>query len=541
MGTSHGRGIRLAAIVAALGNASAAALEPPHPYAQSTAVVYNSAADGSKELAEFYAAKRGIPNERLVALDCPLEETIDRETFENSVASPLRTVFRQRGWWEIRAIGDEAERVVDTQVHFLALMRGMPLRVGGKSGPAPNHAFPPGSGPPGATAASVDSELTLLGDPPASPGGWVRNPCFRSHLTAPRLALPWLLFVGRVDGPSDEVARRLIEDAVETEPEGLWGKAYVDLARKGNGYEQGDAWLLAVSERCWRQGMAVVLDPNPDTFPNFYPMSDAALYFGWYAGNVNGPFRNPQFRFRKGAVACHIHSFSATTLRNANQRWTAPLLARGAAAALGNVYEPFLHGTAWLDVFHERLLEGMTVVEAAWLATPYLSWMNVVVGDPLYRPFAAQNSGVEPPADGANKVFVAHRQGLQRWSQDPERLAENFVRAGHNLDTGYFEESLALLARQRQDYPSAARYLGEAEKGWRQPKDQLRARLLAADLFRETGNTEKAVALLHESAEAFAKIPEGRSITALLNLLDPPPSNALKEKAPEEEAADGAE
>lgn len=520
---------------------AAAAANPPHPYAGSTAVVYNRAADGAKELAEFYALKRGIPEERLVALDCPLEETIDRNAFENTIAGPLRTVFRQRGWWTSRALGEESERVVDTQVHFLALMRGIPLRVVGKSGAPQNDAFPFNSGPPDASAASVDSELTLLGNPPASPGGWVRNPCFRSHLTAPRLALPWLLFVGRVDGPSDEVARRLVVDAVETEPQGLWGKAYVDLARKGTGYEQGDAWLLAVSEQCWRQGMAVVLDPNSNTFPNFYPMSDAALYFGWYAGNVNGPFRNPQFRFRKGAVACHIHSFSATTLRNANQRWTGPLLARGAAVALGNVYEPFLRGTAWLDVFHERLLEGMTVVEAAWLATPYLSWMNIVVGDPLYRPFAAQNAGVEPPADGEHRVFVAHRQGLQRWGQDPDRLAENFVRAGQNLDTGYFEETLALLARQRRDYPAAARYLEEAEKGWRQPKDQLRARLLAADLFRETGNTDKAVALLREASQDFAKIPEGRSITALLNLLDPPPSNALKDEAPEEEDADGAE
>jgi uncharacterized protein (TIGR03790 family) len=498
-------------------------------------VVYNASAEGSRELAELYAEYRQIPDDRLVALECPVDESIDRETFDETIAEPLRAIFREREWWMTRAIDEGAERVVETKVHVLALMRGIPLRVQGKSAGPATEGVSLQTGPPDATAASVDSELALLGDPPAALGGWVRNPCFRSHLTAPGLGIPWLLFVGRVDGPSDEVARRVVRDAVETEPLGLWGKVYVDLAQKGPGYEQADGWLGAVAERSWREGMSVVLDPNPDTFPNFYPMSDAAVYFGWYTGNVNGPFRNPEFRFRKGAVACHLHSFSATTLRNANQRWTAPLLARGAAAALGNVYEPFLHGTTWLDVFYERLLEGMTVVEAAWLATPYLSWTNIVVGDPLYRPFAAQSQGAEPPQDPSYRIFVAHRQGLQRWAGEPEKLAENFERAGENLDTGYFEESLALLARNRRDYPSAARYLEAAEKGWRQPRDRLRARLLVADLHRETGNTEKAVALLRESAEEFAKIPEGRSITALLNLLDPPPPDAPDSKALEEE------
>ena len=37
----------------------------------------------------------------------------------------------------------------------------------------------------------------------------------------------------------------------------------------------------------------------------------------------------------KGAVACHIHSFSASTLSNPVGYWTAPLLVRGAAFAPG--------------------------------------------------------------------------------------------------------------------------------------------------------------------------------------------------------------
>ena len=54
-------------------------------------------------------------------------------------------------------------------------------------------------------------------------------------------------------------------------------------------------------------------------------MSDCALYYGWYADGVVGPFAQPSFRFMPGAVAVHIHSFSASTLRDPNANWVAPL------------------------------------------------------------------------------------------------------------------------------------------------------------------------------------------------------------------------
>jgi uncharacterized protein (TIGR03790 family) len=45
------------------------------------------------------------------------------------------------------------------------------------------------------------------------------------------------------------------------------------------------------------------------------------LYFGWYAGAVNGPFTVPVFRFPPGAIAVHIHSYSAQSLRSDKQYW----------------------------------------------------------------------------------------------------------------------------------------------------------------------------------------------------------------------------
>src|SRR5207302_6965128 len=108
----------------------------------------------------------------------------------------------------------------------------------------------------------------------------------------------------------------------------------------------------------------------PALFPEAYPMTDCALYYGWYAGTVAGPFTQPDFRFLPGAVAVHIHSFSANTLRDPNANWVGPLVAKGAAASLGNVYEPYLQLTSHLDIFNDRLLHGFTFAESAYMSIP---------------------------------------------------------------------------------------------------------------------------------------------------------------------------
>jgi len=64
-------------------------------------------------------------------------------------------------------------------------------------------------------------------------------------------------------------------------------------------------------------------------------------------------------------------------------------LAKGAAATMGNVNEPYLTLTPHIDMFFKRLLAGAPFLEAAYYSEPALSWQTTFEGDPLYRPFAA--------------------------------------------------------------------------------------------------------------------------------------------------------
>ena len=110
-----------------------------------------------------------------------------------------------------------------------------------------------------------------------------------------------------------------------------------------------------------------------------------------------------------GAFAYHLHSLSAGTLRSTNRHWAGPLLALGATAVMGSVYEPYLAGTPDISVFTARFLyHGFSFGECAYASAPVLSWQTTVVGDPLYRPVARQ-------MDDLQQEFSKTGNSLQEW------------------------------------------------------------------------------------------------------------------------------
>ena len=321
--------------------------------AAATVVVFNDADPSSVELAGYYAEKRGIPFDHLIGLSCTLEEGVSRADYEKTIAQPLRKTFIARGWWKTEADLVNG-RVDESKIRFVALIRGIPLKI--TSVPAWEGDKP--LAPPSQfnqNNAAVDSELAVLGMATRQISGPMDNPYFKNHLKPQEPPVPWLLLVCRLDATNPATVRRMIDDSLATEKTGLWGFAYVDSRGiTSGGYREGDDWMRGVASDTTRHGIPCIHDAAPTLFPEHYPMSRAALYFGWYCGEVQGAFKAKAFRFLPGAVAVHLHSYSAASLREPLQGWCAPLLDRGAAATLGNVYEPYLTMTTRFDEF-ERL------------------------------------------------------------------------------------------------------------------------------------------------------------------------------------------
>src|SRR4051812_13653920 len=358
------------------------------PLAPATIVVFNKDVPESVELAKFYAEKRGIARDHLVALSISKTEEIGRDEYDTMIRDPLRAIFKERGWWKLNEPRGGPITVASNSIRFVTIIKGVPLKIRA----ATNYPGDKPSGPPlgNRNDASVDSEVAALGAFSDQISGPLPNPYFQSYRAIAEVDNSQVLLVCRLDAPQAATVRRMITDAVQTEKTGLWGRAYIDGAHNSaGGLDVGDHWLAAVRDQLHKVGVPLIYEDTPEIFPTNYPMTDCALYYGWYAGTMAGPFTQSDFQFRHGAVAVHIHSFSASTLHDENANWAGPLLTKGAAATIGNVYEPYLQLTAHLDLFNDRLLHGFTFAESAYMSEPALSWMSVMVGDPLYRPYGA--------------------------------------------------------------------------------------------------------------------------------------------------------
>jgi uncharacterized protein (TIGR03790 family) len=245
------------------------------------------------------------------------------------------------------------------------------------------------------TMAAVDSELTLIMAGPYQKAGWLPNPFNLGFDRLPVISRvrAKTLMVGRLDGPTPATARRLVDDALEVEKAGLRGVFYLDArgltgqAAPGN-YVWFDQHLLHLADRLKKySAMPVVMDRQPGLFP---PGScpDAALYCGWYslANYV------PAFTWNKGAVGYHVASSEASTLKRPGAKvWCKRMLEEGVAATLGPVAEPYLFSFPLPDQFFPLLMTGkLTLLEVYFLTVPQVSWMQLLIGDPLYQPFKAQ-------------------------------------------------------------------------------------------------------------------------------------------------------
>lgn len=486
-------------------------------------VVYNTNDADSKWLANYYAARRGIPSERVLGITCPLKEEISRKEFDDTIRSPIVTYLSVKNWLvrEPRQVpvGDRMLSLLmatRNDIWAIVLMRGVPLKVAPDSG----DYFGMETKPELQTnAAAVDSELTLLPVFGLPLGGFVPNIFYEGQpggikVIGPNLARNMVL-VTRLDGPTVNDVRRMIDDSIYAEHHRLAGLAVVDsrgLTDEHDGYTSGDDWLRNARDALVKDGWTVKFDDKPNLIPATDPCNQVAIYLGWYSQDAMGPWVTSPPRFVPGAIAYHLHSFSAYTLRSDKNNWVGPLIAHGAAATMGMVYEPYLALTPHEDIFARRLIAGDYFAAAAWASERGLSWMLTVVGDPLYRPFLPSID--EALAQDAQGKRTDHDDWLQLQKVrrgyevgvipgDPQRLVEDVAVPGAG-PVAY--EGLGDFLLELKD-PKADEL---AEREYRKaavadvaPIDRIRVALKLADYYKAHGESAHAQAELDTMRDLF--------------------------------------
>lgn len=382
-------------------------------------VVANRDVPESAPLARYYMKCREVPEENLYLLSTVKEEGITREKYEAEIASPLRTYLYEHD--------PEGKKI-----RCILLMYGIPLRV-----------YPPALTPAeearlarlrsrekdltdvikaldqapnvedekkriqaeqdtlrkqvqdtsrSLEGASVDSELALIMEPAYPLLGWILNPYYIPGLKKEQKVTPRrVIHVCRLDGPDAGVVVRIIEDSIGAERNGLEGTAYFDAqwpeGKAENPYTKYDRALHRTAAYLEEQkAMPVVLDEREAVLQPGEAPATAALYCGWYSASKYVD----AFTWAKGAIGYHMASSECVNLRDpSSTRWCKIMLQKGAAATLGPVAEPYLWAFPEPQVFFACLVEGQeTLVECYTLSNPFWSWQMVLIGDPLYRPFA---------------------------------------------------------------------------------------------------------------------------------------------------------
>ncbi|HVU26267.1 MAG TPA: TIGR03790 family protein [Verrucomicrobiae bacterium] len=511
-------------------------------------VIYNKNVPESKTVAEYYAKARAVPKGQIYGFALSPNEEISRDEFQNSFQLPLARKLEHDGLWKFAKVKIPATNnlpehveqcVVASKIRYAVLCYGIPLKIA--SDPTLHEYVNTNTRPELLrNEAAVDSELAWL--PLIKTDFQLSGPMQNRIYGATNVNLlnptNGILLVARLDGPTPEIARGLVDKALDAETNGLWGRAYFDIRGlpKTDSYFLGDEWILGAAQIAKEFGYETTIDDKPETFPIDFPMSQIAIYCGWYDGTVSGPFTLPKVEFMPGAFAYHLHSFSAATVRNTTQNWVGPLLAKGATCTMGCVYEPYLMATPNVAAFLQRFASGFTFGEAAWAAQPVLSWQTTVVGDPLYRPFSRPLSEWQTELTNRHSPLIEWMQlcaANRALAQGvfPARVINYLENVNATLDSAVLTEKLAALCDEQGKPSSAITYYQRALQFKPSPEQRIRLRLTLGEKLlaqnRKTDAIDDYKQLLAEAPD----YPGKNKIQEKLDALDPnrrtptPPQN----------------
>ncbi len=367
-------------------------------------------------IARYYMEKRNVPRQNMVVIKTSREESMGRKEYDKEIAAPVRSFLMKN---------DPA----GNRFSCLVLLYGIPLRID-----------PPRLDPPDESrlkelreklstlkekakavtdtssqeakglkddisrteteivqtsksrqVASVDSEIALVMENNYSLDGWLPNRFFVGFRgkNVPDMPLK-VIPVCRLDGPTEAIVYRIINDSLFAEENKLSGKAYFDMRWSDKGaqglspYQIYDRSIRNTSRIVKESGRMPVITDEREALFGPGEARDAALYCGWYslAKYVDA------FTWARGAVGYHVASAECTTLKAATSTvWCKTMLEKGVAATLGPVAEPYLQSFPAPEVFFGCLLNGGSLIECYTVSNPFWSWQMVLIGDPLYCPF----------------------------------------------------------------------------------------------------------------------------------------------------------
>lgn len=361
MGRS-GRGFAFVMLISMSSAASAAVVNY-----DDVAVIVNTNSTTSKAIGAYFQTARSIPAANMIYVSVPEQEIIDDATF-GSLRSQIETYLTSHN--------------LSSAINYLVTTKGVPLKVNRESG----------GGDPFSTSsasASVESELTLiLGSYSDYIGGAGRviSPYYNASQHFSKDAYGMYL-VTRLDGYSLQDVLNLID------------RAHPGLAPDNTSLfvlDEDPAWnatvpslnmyLADAATALTKAGKAVRLNSDSVYVTG---SSDVLGYTSWGSNDHHASeftqYARPHNAWAPGAIAETYVSTSARSFASPpvyGQSLIADLVSEGVSGAKGYVYEPFSSAMAISSILFSDYAAGYNLAESYYQSSVYLSWMDVVIGDP---------------------------------------------------------------------------------------------------------------------------------------------------------------
>ncbi len=327
-------------------------------------LVGNRTSADSRQIVDYYRARRNIPASNICWLSTTEDEQIEWNVYEPGIEKPVADCLKKNGLQE--------------KVLYIVLTLGVPLKIDGTNGVT-------------GTRASVDSELATLyaklHGATVEREGRARNPFFGNRDAPFRHPAFPLYMVTRLAAYDVGEVKAMIDRAQAARNRGV----FVLDAGPGNGPGNTNLRTAALLLPPSRVKMDV-------TTTALYDIKDVIGYASW---GSNDGFRKRRwlgFGWLPGAIATEFVSSNARTFKRPPEKWnissgvnfegtvqslSADLIHEGATGASGNVYEPYLDACARPEYVLPAYFDGRNLAESFYMGLPYLSWMGVILGDPL--------------------------------------------------------------------------------------------------------------------------------------------------------------
>ncbi len=357
------------------------------------AVIVNTNSPTSVNIGNYFKSARNIPDNNIINITAPTSEEITNAEFE-SMRTQIKIALLTKG--------------IEDNINYLVTTKGVPLKICRSA--SCNYSSGPGT--VYATSASVDAELMLIvGDSSSYIGGsgWIDNPYFDftfSSIDYFSKKKYDIYLVTRLTSWTQQEVYDLIDNSG---PNTLVDKGLVQFVLDGDpnwGVTYQNQDLLPARNMLQSRGWTVTYDNTSAIYIKNQTSPKVIGYWSWGSnaqgvGQLSSIPKNTWNRASIGETGVSTSARSFETYSETNQSLIAAWIEEGATGMSGFVYEPFANAIA--DPY--RLFDKYTnseryfnLAEAYYGASLYLSWMQVIVGDPKTSIYTSVPSMPSPSA-----------------------------------------------------------------------------------------------------------------------------------------------